>query len=107
MEELDEDALVRILTEPKNSLVKQYKKLFEYDGINLEFEEQTLKEIAKKAIEQKTGARGLRSVVEGILMKPMFDAPSDKTVSEITVTPDCVTKGAEPRIIKGKKKAKA
>lgn len=107
LEELDEDALVKILTEPKNSLVKQYKKLFEYDGIKLEFEEQALKEIAKKAIEQKTGARGLRSVVEGILMKPMFDTPSDKGVSEITVTPDCVTKGAEPLIVKGKKKAKA
>ncbi len=104
LDELDENALVKILTEPKNSLVKQYKKLFEYDGIKLEFEEQTLKEIAKKSIEQKTGARGLRSVVEGILMKVMFETPSDETITTVTVTPDCVTRGAEPLIIKGKKK---
>ncbi len=104
LEELDENALVKILTEPKNSLVKQYTKLFEYDGIKLTFEDQALREVAKKAIEQKTGARGLRSVVEGILMQPMYDLPSDKSVTEIIVTPDCVTKGAYPLVLKGKKK---
>lgn len=104
LDELDESALVRILTEPKNSIVKQYKKLFEYDGMNLEFEPETLSAIAQKAIEQKTGARGLRSVVEGILMKTMYEAPSDSGISTITVTPDCVTKGAEPLIVKGRKK---
>ena len=92
---LDEKALISILTEPKNSLEKQYKKLFELDGIKLEITDEAKAEIAKKAIAQKTGARGLRSIIEGLLLKPMFNAPSDNTIEKIVVTPECVTEGAE------------
>ncbi len=101
---LDEDALVRIITEPKNSLERQYKKLFSYDGIELDLTQEAKHEIAKKAIEQKTGARGLRSIVEGVLLKPMFETPSDKTVTKVTVTADCITDSAEPTIERKSKK---
>ena len=97
---LDENALISILTEPKNSLEKQYKKLFELDGIKLEITDEAKAEIAKKAIAQKTGARGLRSIIEGLLLKPMFNAPSDNTIDKIVVTPECVTDGAEPQIVR-------
>ncbi len=95
LDELDEKALVKILTEPKNALIKQYEKLFDYDNIEFEVEEDALEEIAKKAISQKTGARGLRAIVEGILMETMFDAPS-KDVKKVTVTRECVTGDAKP-----------
>ena len=104
LEELDEDALVRILCEPKNALVKQYKKLFDLDGIELEFEDDALTAIAEKAIKQKTGARGLRSIVEGILTRTMFSSPSDSSVSKVTVTADCVNNGTEPEITCGKRR---
>lgn len=90
LDEMDEDTLVRILTEPKNALLKQYTKLFRYDDIELDIEEAALSEIAKRAIEQKTGARGLRAILEGILMQVMFDAPSAKEVVKVVVTADCV-----------------
>ena len=73
---LDEEALVKILTEPKNALIKQYQKLLEMDGVNLEFEEEALKLIASKAIERKTGARGLRAILEEMLLNVMYDIPS-------------------------------
>ncbi len=101
---LDEDALVRIITEPKNSLERQYKKLFEYDNIDLDLTDEAKHEIAKKAIEQKTGARGLRSIVEGVLLKPMFETPSDKSVTKITVTAECISDKAEPIIERKSKK---
>lgn len=101
---LDEDALVRIITEPKNSLERQYKKLFEYDNIYLDLTDEAKHEIAKKAIEQKTGARGLRSIVEGVLLKPMFETPSDNSVTKITVTAECITDKAEPIIERKSKK---
>ncbi len=105
---LDEDALISILSEPKNSLEKQYKKLFDYDDIDLEITDEAKSAIAKKALEQKTGARGLRSIVEGILMKSMFEAPSDSSIVSVVITPECVTEGAEPEIVRkstsGKKK---
>lgn len=94
LDELDEEALTRILTEPKNSLVKQYSKLFKMDGIELEVTEDAKLEIAKMAIEQKTGARGLRAIVERSLQKVMFDAPSDKEIVKVTVT-DKTVKGEE------------
>lgn len=97
---LDEKALISILTEPKNSLEKQYKKLFSYDGIELVITDEAKSEIAKKAIAQKTGARGLRSIIEGLLLKPMFEAPSDSTIEKIIINADCVTNGAEPQIIR-------
>ena len=76
LEELDEDALVRILTEPKNALVKQYKELFSMDGVDLEFDEEALRAVARKAIERKTGARGLRSIIEETLLDIMYEIPS-------------------------------
>ncbi len=96
LEELDEASLVRILTEPKNALIKQYKKLFDYDDIELEVEDDALIEIAKKAIAQKTGARGLRSIIESILMNTMFTVPSDGSIAKVTVTADCVINGTQP-----------
>lgn len=98
LEALDENALMRILHQPKNALIKQYKLLFSADDIELEFEEEALREIARKAIEEKTGARGLRSIVEETLRETMFYAPSDPTISKITVTLDCVNGTGEPKV---------
>ena len=95
LDNLDEDALVRIIKEPKNALYKQYQKLFELDGIELEFDDEAFRAIAHLAIERNTGARGLRSIVEGILIKPMYELPSDKTVEKVIVTAKYV-KGEEP-----------
>lgn len=95
---LDTEALVKILTVPKNSIVQQYKKLFELDGVVLEFEEDALKEIAHKAQEQKTGARGLRGIIEGILTPLMFETPSDESITKIVITKDVVNGDAEPVI---------
>lgn len=96
LDELDEESLVNILTEPKNALVKQYRKLFAYDDIELEIEDDALIEIAKKAIKQKTGARGLRSILESILMDTMFSVPSDGSIAKVTVTADCVVNKIQP-----------
>ncbi|MBE6870161.1 MAG: ATP-dependent Clp protease ATP-binding subunit ClpX [Ruminococcus sp.] len=104
LDELDEPALCRILTEPKNSLIKQYTKLFEFDNIDFEVTPEALTEIAKVTIEQKTGARGLRAVVESILTKLMFDAPSDSSITGIKITAECVRDGAEPEIIRREEK---
>ncbi|MBP5379971.1 MAG: ATP-dependent Clp protease ATP-binding subunit ClpX [Ruminococcus sp.] len=104
LEELDEASLVRILTEPKNALIKQYKKLFRYDDIELEIDDEALIEIAKKAIAQKTGARGLRSILESILMKTMFTVPSDGSIAKVTVTADCVINETQPLLINRRKK---
>ena len=90
LDALDEDALVRTLDEPKNALIKQYKYLFNADNIDLEFDQDALRAIAKKSIERNTGARGLRSIVEATLRDIMFTAPSDETISKITITADCV-----------------
>lgn len=95
---LDEEALVRILDEPKNALIKQYKYLFKADGVELEFDEDAKRAIAKKAIEAKTGARGLRSIVEDVLRDIMFTTPSDPTITRITITVDCVTGDGKPLI---------
>ncbi len=96
LEELDENQLVKILTEPKNALIKQYTRLFELDDIELEFEEDALREIAKKTIAQKTGARGLRAIVEGLLMKTMFAVPSEETATKVTVNAECVINNTDP-----------
>lgn len=82
LEELDENALIKILTEPKNSIIKQYNLMFKIDGINIEFSPEAIKAIAKKAIELKTGARGLRTIIEGKMTKLMYDAPSYKDVEK-------------------------
>ncbi|MDO4976177.1 MAG: ATP-dependent Clp protease ATP-binding subunit ClpX [Eubacteriales bacterium] len=95
---LDEDALVRILTEPKSALVKQYQKLFELDGVRLDFTEEALIEIAKKAITRNTGARGLRSIVESVVLDLMYQIPSDETVESCLITAEAVRGEAEPEI---------
>ncbi|MDD6990460.1 MAG: ATP-dependent Clp protease ATP-binding subunit ClpX [Oscillospiraceae bacterium] len=107
LDELDEAALVQILTEPRNALVKQYKHLFELDGIELEFEEKALTAIAAEAIKQKTGARGLRAIVEGILQDTMFSAPSEEGISKVIVTESCLTEKAAPKVVKTKEKKKS
>lgn len=104
LDELDEEALVKILVEPKNALVKQYTYLFGLDNIELEIQPDALKEIAKKAVERKTGARGLRTIVEEILSETMFEAPSDPSLIKIVVTSDNVKNGTQPERIKGEKK---
>ena len=98
LDELDEDALCRILTEPKNSLIKQYTKLFKLDGIDFTITDDAMREIAKKTIAQKTGARGLRAIVEKILTKLMYEAPRDESIVAIKINADCVTDDAEPEI---------
>ena len=99
LELLDEDALMRILQEPKNALVKQYKKLLELDDVKLEFEDESLRSIAKKAIERNTGARGLRSIVENIMMESMFEIPSRDDIKKVIVTKESVDEGAKPVIV--------
>jgi len=98
LEELSEEALLKVLTEPKNAVVRQYKKLMKYDDVELLFTDGALKEIVKKAIAQKTGARGLRSIVENVMTDIMFEAPSDSKIKKVTVTKDCVSKGAKPEV---------
>lgn len=107
LDNLDEPALVRVLTEPKNALIKQYKKLFKIDGIQLEFEEEAVKEIAKRALERKTGARGLRAIMEEVLGDIMFVAPSYSDIEKIVITSAFVKKEAtEPEIFINKKRSK-
>lgn len=101
---MDRESLIKIMTEPKNSVIRQYKALFKMDGVELEFEPNALAAIADITIERKTGARGLRSVIEGILQKIMFEIPSDSTVKKVVITEETV-KGGEPLILKNKKAA--
>ena len=102
---LNTEALVKILTVPKNSIVQQYKKLFELDGVELYFEDEALEAIAQKAFDQRTGARGLRGIMEGILKDLMFETPSDDTIEKIIITKGVVTDGAQPQITRRKEKA--
>ena len=107
---LDEKALERILTEPKNALIKQYKKLFELDGVELNFTDEAINTIAKKAVERKTGARGLRAILENAVMDIMYETPSDETIKECIVNEDVINGLADPELVYnsviGKKKAK-
>ncbi len=100
LDSLKRDDLVRILTEPKNSMAKQYKALMDYDGVELEFAPGALEAVADKAIEMKIGARGLRSVMEGVMTDVMYTVPSDSTVSKVVITADCVKNGTAPEIIR-------
>ena len=99
LRELSEDALVRILTEPKNALVKQYKKLFEIDNVELEFEPEAIKAIAKQAIERKTGARGLRSIIEKVMTDIMYEIPSREDVVKCIVTEGTITDSVQPTLV--------
>ena len=98
LDTLDRDALVRILQEPKNALVKQYQTMFEMDGVKLNFEPEALIKVAETALERKTGARGLRGVLENVMTDIMFSIPSDKTVSSVTITPEVVMGTGEPAV---------
>ena len=106
LDSLDKDALLRILTEPKNALTKQYIKLFEYDGVKLEFEPAALEALAEKAIQLNTGARGLRSAIEGIMTNVMFETPSDETVQTVCITEGCVRRGDAPTVVRGRERRK-
>ena len=106
LDNLDEDALVRILTEPRNALCRQYGKLLEMDGVELEFEPDALKAIAAKAIARKSGARGLRAIIEDALMGTMFDLPSRSDVAKVVVTPEVISEGKEPTLVPGEPKRK-
>ena len=97
LHQLDQDALIDILTKPKNALTRQYKRLFEMDGVELVFEDDALIEIAKKAIERKTGARGLRAICEEVMLDIMYDLPSRTDVKRCIITKDVIDKVAPPR----------
>ncbi len=99
LESLNREDLVRILTEPKNSMTRQYQVLMSYDGVDLEYEPEALEAIADKAIEMKIGARGLRSVIEGVMTDIMFSVPSDKSAKKVLVTAKCVKEGTSPTIL--------
>ncbi|MBP3314832.1 MAG: ATP-dependent Clp protease ATP-binding subunit ClpX [Clostridia bacterium] len=99
LDDLDKDALVKILREPKNSITKQYEKLFEMDGVKLTLEDGALEAIASLAIERNTGARGLRSIMENLMMPLMYSIPSRTDVEELIITPECVTEKAEPKYV--------
>ena len=103
LNDLDETSLVKILKEPKNSLIKQYQRLFEFEEVELEFKDDAILEIAKKAIAKKTGARGLRSILENILLKTMFELPDMENVIKVTVDNASVKGSSEPIVTYGKK----
>lgn len=99
LDELDEPALMQILTEPKNALTKQYAKLFEMEDVDLEFRPDALKAVARKALERKTGARGLRSILEGILLETMYEIPSQKEVSKVVIDESVIDGSSQPLLI--------
>jgi ATP-dependent Clp protease ATP-binding subunit ClpX len=105
LDDLDEKSLIKILKEPKNSLIKQYKRLFEFENVELEFQDDAIAEIAKKAISKKTGARGLRSILENILLKTMFELPDMQDVAKVTVDKTSVKGTSEPIVTYGKKQS--
>ena len=107
LQELDEEALVRILKEPRNALVNQYKHLFEIDDVELVFRDEALIEIAKKAIKRKTGARGLRSIMEELLMEPMYELP-DENLEKIIIDENSVISNSDPiKLLKSSKNKSA
>ena len=107
LEELDETALVEILTRPRNALVKQYRKLMEMDGVSLKFTDGSLKAIARAAVKNKAGARGLRSIVEGAMLDIMYDVPSRRNVQEIVISEDVIEKGEQPIVVLRKEQESA
>jgi ATP-dependent Clp protease ATP-binding subunit ClpX len=101
LDELDEDALVQILTEPKNAYTKQYAKLFEMEEVEIDFRDDALQAVARKAMERKTGARGLRSILEAVLLDVMYDIPSEKDVEKVVVDENVILGNSEPMLIYG------
>ena len=106
LDDLDEKALVKILLEPKNSLIKQYQELFKLEGVKLTFRDDSVKEIAKKAMSKKTGARGLRSILENTLLKTMFDLPGQNDIDEVIIETGAINGASEPIIVHSKNKTK-
>ena len=106
LEDLDEASLIKILTEPKNSLIKQYKELFKFEGVRLIFKDDAIKEIAKKAINKKTGARGLRSILEVVLLSTMYELPSQANIAEVIIEKSAITGQGKPIIVHSKNKDK-
>ena len=106
LEDLDEASLIKILTEPKNSLIKQYKELFKFEGVKLIFKDDAIKEIAKKAINKKTGARGLRSILEVVLLSTMYELPSQVNIAEVIIEKSAITGQGKPIIVHSKNKDK-
>ena len=106
LEDLDEKSLIKILQEPKNSLIKQYKELFKIEGAKLSFKDNAVKEIAIKAIKKKTGARGLRSILENILLKTMYNLPSLENVEEVIIDLSAVKGQSQPIIVHSKSHTK-
>ena len=106
LDDLDEKSLVKILLEPKNSLVKQFQELFKLEGVKLTFKDQSVKDIANKAISKKTGARGLRSILENILLKTMFDLPSQDNIEEVIIDSGAAKGVSAPVIVHSKNKTK-
>jgi ATP-dependent Clp protease ATP-binding subunit ClpX len=101
LEELDEPSLVRILKEPKNALVKQYRRLFDLEGVTISFTDGSLKAIAREAMRRNTGARGLRAILESVMLDLMYDIPSQKNVQEVVVNEDVISRGEAPIILYG------
>lgn len=99
LDPLGEDALVKILTEPKNAIIKQYQKLVGFDGVKLTVEEEAVREIAQTAIRLKTGARGLRTIIESVMTEVMYKIPSEENVEEVVITKECLTDGVSPRLV--------
>jgi ATP-dependent Clp protease ATP-binding subunit ClpX len=99
LDPLDENALVKILTEPKNAIIKQYQKLVGFDGVKLTVEDDAVREIAQTAIRLKTGARGLRTIIESVMTDVMYKIPSQDDVEEVVITKECLTDGKAPKLI--------
>ena len=97
--------MVNILTQPKNAPIRQYKKLFELDGVDIEFDPDALREIAKQAIKLNTGARGLRSVLENLMLELMYDIPTDKEIKKIIITKEVVSDGKKPTVVRSREKS--
>jgi ATP-dependent Clp protease ATP-binding subunit ClpX len=106
LEALDEDALVKILLEPKNALTKQYRKLFELESVGLTFDPEALRAVAEKALKRGTGARGLRSILEALMTDLMFELPSRDDVREVVITKESVTDGKQPLVVTERARAK-
>jgi ATP-dependent Clp protease ATP-binding subunit ClpX len=99
LEALDHNALIKILTEPKNAVVKQYKKLFELDGVDLEFMEESLQAIAEEALRRNTGARGLRAIIEDIMLEVMYEVPSRLDITKVVITREVIEKKEKPLLV--------
>jgi ATP-dependent Clp protease ATP-binding subunit ClpX len=106
LDALDEEALIRILTEPRNALMRQYQKLFELDGVTLEFKEDALRAVAKEAIKRNTGARGLRAILEDVMLEVMYEIPSRSDITKCMITKEVIAKKEEPIMVTVDRKKK-